>query len=58
MAVNIDKERTKMLRAIRRKSAKRATPEETQAAARTVVNAIPPVAEVLAEAKRIRERLK
>lgn len=58
MAVGFDKDRKRMLRAVRRKSAKRATAEETQEAARIAVAAMPPVAEVKREVERLRGKLK
>lgn len=55
--MSLDKDRAKMLRAIRGKSAKCSTPEETQKLARTVVNALPDTAAIKREAERIRKAL-
>lgn len=56
--VNTDKDRARMLRALRRGTSKRQTPEERERLAHIVVEAIPPVNEILREAARIRRALK
>lgn len=54
--MSLDKDRAKMLRAIRRKSQKRTTPAEQQEFARVVIKATA-AEEIAAEAAKIRKKL-